>query len=109
MRNKFEIVYARAKASREPVCKTRIMGLTNLNHSYVTEVLKELVEKRMLASTDGKYLMTPHGTDFLESLETVLSIWHGWPTAAVLDIESEKLQVLKKSISHVNKPRRNLR
>ncbi len=109
MRNKFEIVYDVLKACREPVCKTRIMGLTNLNHPYVTEVLKELIEKRMLASTDGKYLMTPYGTDFLESLETVLSVWHGWPTAAVLDIESEKLQVLKKSISHVSKPRRSLR
>jgi predicted transcriptional regulator len=79
MRNKFEIVYDVLKACREPVCKTRIMGLTNLNHPYVTDILKELIEKRMLASTDGKYLITPHGTDFLESLEAVLSIWHGWP------------------------------
>ena len=58
-----------------PQRKTRIIYKQLLAYRQACEILKDLTDRGMLEQSNGYYLTTQFGSDFMENLEIIFGLW----------------------------------
>jgi predicted transcriptional regulator len=72
-RSKIEVLRDFLYAAREPVPKTRLIGMANLNPLAFQKYLRICTERGLIESVSGAYVATPRAAPLLEAIDELIS------------------------------------